>query len=116
MAAYCTADQIAAYLGVTFTPAQAAQADALAIAVTNVIDRYTGRSWQGTSPVAGELANVVPGSPSWPGAYGIVYLARRPVESVSGVTLRTAYPHASESVLVNTEYELVDGPNGVLTL
>ena len=54
MTAYTTADEIAAVLGVTFTPGQEAQATALAAAATLYIDRYTGRSWQGVSPIDGE--------------------------------------------------------------
>jgi hypothetical protein len=135
---YTTAADIAAYLGVTFTPAQATAADQVAEAVTLYIDGYTGRTWQTASPVAAELDPVLPIPPSWlaPGGYappgggygipggwffsrtpaGVVYLRQTPALMVSSVSLRTAYPHAVETVLDPSQYELVDAPHGVVTV
>lgn len=116
MAPYTTVDAIEAALGVTFTPEQAAQASQVVVAVTSFIDGYTGRSWQGTSPVAGELANVLPAGTAYPAAFGIVYLAHRPAESVTAVVLRSGYPNATETALTTDQFELIDGPAGLLTL
>lgn len=116
MATYTDAVAIEAALGVTFTPEQAAQADAVAAAVTAFIDRYTGRSWQGVSPVTGELANVLPAGSAYPSAFGVVYLTQRPALAVSAVSLRSAYPLETATAVDVNQFELVDPPNGVLTL
>ena len=113
---YTDSAAIAAYLGVTFTPEQAARADAVAAAVTTFVDRYTGRTWQGTSPAPGELANVVPSAGAWPGAFGIVYLQHRPAVGVLGIALRSPSPHPTSTVLMPDQFELVDPTNGVVTL
>jgi hypothetical protein len=114
---YVTADQIAAALGVTFTPEQEAQADAVAAAVTSYIDGYTGRSWQGTSPVSGELRPVVvPGPADTYGAVARCYLDHTPVSAVDAVGLRSTTPNAEPSPLDAAAYELVDAVAGVLLL
>ena len=116
MAVYTDAAAISAYLGVTFTPEQAQQADTVAAAVTTFIDRYTGRSWQAASPVPNELTNVVPSNASYPAAYGILYLAHRPVSGVLAVRLRTAQPGATETTLLPDQVDVVDAANGVVTI
>lgn len=115
MAAYVTADQIAAALGVTFTPEQAAQADAVAAAVTAFVDRYTGRSWQGTSPISAEVRPVVvPGPADTYGAVARCYLAHVPVSTVDAVSLRSSDPNDPTTPLDPATYELVDPAHGVL--
>ena len=116
MAAYTDAETIAAYLGVTLTTEQAALAEQLAAAATAFIDRYTGRSWQGSSPISGELQNVLSGGYGWPRAWAVVYLRSQPVESVSAVTLRTPSPQSGATALAPDAYELVDPTHGILTL
>jgi hypothetical protein len=114
---YTDRTAIAAYLGVTFTPEQATAADQVAAAVTLFIDRYTGRSWQTTSPVAGELDPVLPARIEYPSAAGVVYLQHAPAVAVSAVTLRTAYPNdPTTTPLVTSQYELIDAEHGVLTV
>jgi len=117
MADYVTADQIAAALGVTFTPEQEAQADAVAAAVTSFIDGYTGRSWQTVSPIAGETAPVLPTrSDAYPSAFGVVYLAHRPAVAVTALSLRTYYPNDTLDDLDAASYELIDPEHGTVTV
>lgn len=116
MTAYVTVDQIEAYLGVTFTPEQEAAAQLAADAATAFIDSYTGRTWQSTSPVTGELANVLPALPSCASAFGVVYLLVRPVAALTSVALRTGYPNATTTPLDPSQYELLDPAHGLVTL
>jgi len=104
---YTDASQIANYLGVTLTGAQQTQAGVLADAATAWIDRYTGRSWQATSPVTDELHTVQGDT---------VYLNRRPVLAVSAVKTRAVYADAPLTTLAVSEWELLDAPNGVLRI
>jgi hypothetical protein len=117
MTTYTTAAAIAAYLGETFTPEQAAQADDIALAVTAFIDNYTGQTWQGTSPVTAEwlplIARYDDGTAvTWP----TVYLRQRPAVAVTAVVLRSGGPSATPTTLDPSQYELVDPQNGVLRL
>ena len=114
---YTTAAAIAAYLGETFTPEQATQADAVALAVTAFIDRYTGQSWQSTSPVTAEWLPLVArhddgAETTWP----TVYLRNRPVIAVTAVVLRSGGPPATPTTLAPSQYELIDPAHGVLRL
>lgn len=80
MASYTDAPAISAYLAVTFTPEQAAQADLAAAAVTVWIDHRTGRTWQNASgSVVDEIHQI---------NNGVVYLEYRPVLAVSEVHAR----------------------------
>lgn len=117
MTAYTTAAAIAAYLGETFTPAQATQADAVALAVTAFVDRYTGRTWQGTSPVVAEWLPIVARYDEGAATTRpTVYLRNRPAVAVSAVVLRSGGPGATATALAPTAYELVDPEAGVLRL
>ena len=117
MVAYTDADAISAYLGVTFTPEQAAHADAVAAAVTSFIDGYVGRTWQTVSPMAGELAPVLPTrSDAYPSAFGVVYLRHRPAVAIAAMSLRTAYPNDPLDGLDAASYELVDPAHGTVTV
>jgi hypothetical protein len=116
MPMYTDSEAIAAYLGVTFTSEQDQAAEQMAAAATAFIDRYTGRSWQATSPVAGELVPVLPARTEYPAASGVAYLQRTPAVAVSAVSVRTAYPNAAETALDPASYELIDPSHGVLTV
>lgn len=117
MTDYTSAALIAGYLGITLTPEQVTQADAVAAAATAFIDRFTGRSWQAASPIVAEwspiVAKRVDGSEI---VTPTVYLLHRPVVAVSGVTLRATAPHQPTQTLTATEYELTDAENGALRL
>jgi hypothetical protein len=114
MTAYTDADAIAAKLGVTFTPAQEAQAAVVAQAVTAWIDHTTGQSWQDGSPIAAELLPII--APPCLPATASVYLLHRPALTITSVAVRESYANATETVLDPSEYELVDPQNGVLRL
>jgi hypothetical protein len=117
VAAYTTPADLAALLGVTFTPEQEIQAQGLCDAVTAFIDNTTGRTWQASaSPVTAELANVLPTSAGWHDYYGVAYLNNRPVTSITALSLRTAYPNVEISSLDTAEYELLDPANGAVSL
>jgi hypothetical protein len=105
--AYTDATAVAAYLGITLTSGQATQAGVLAAAATAWIDRYTGRSWQTTSPVTDELHEVIGDA---------IYLNRRPVAAITTVETRQPVVGATYSTLSATEYELIDAANGVLRI
>lgn len=117
MAAYTSAALISGYLGITLTPEQITQADAVAAAATAFIDRYTGRSWQAASPIAAEwspiIAKRVDGSEI---VTPTVYLLHRPAVAISGVILRATAPSQATQTLAPTEYELTDAANGIVRL
>lgn len=105
MAAYCTPESLELYLGRALTDAESDSAPGACLAATDFIDRYTGKSWQGTT-IAGELQTVL--GPT-------VRLDRTPVASVTSVTARSLTVGETPRVLVaGAGYELLDGPNGVL--
>lgn len=105
MTAYATATQIAAYLGVTLTSPQQTQAGVVAQAASDWIDRYTGRSWQQTSPVTDERHDILGDR---------VYLSNRPVVSITSVKTRTYYADLGTVTLDAGQYELLDGAAGLL--
>lgn len=105
--AYTDATAIAGYLGLTLTSPQQTQATTLAAAATAWIDRYTGRSWQASSPVADELHELVGDT---------VYLTNRPVTAVTSVKTRERFADAGTTTLDASQYELLDATNGVLLI
>lgn len=107
MASYTDAAAIAARLGATFTPEQAATADVVAAQVTAWIDTRSGRSWQADGALVDELHTV----------YGDrVYLNVPPVSSVETVTYHAGYAGFGWVPLDPACYELVDPVAGVLLL
>lgn len=107
MTAYTDAQKIAAHLGVTLTASQITQAGVLAQAASDWIDRWLGKSWQGTSPATDEIHTI----------YGDrVYLNNRPAVAVSAVKTRTYYPDLGVTTLDAGQYELLDAANGLLVL
>ncbi len=105
--AYTDATAIAGYLGVTLTSPQQTQAGVLAAAATAWIDRYTGRSWQASSPITDELHELVGDT---------VYLNARPVTAVTSVKTRERFADASTTTLDASQWELLDATNGVLLI
>jgi hypothetical protein len=72
------------------------------------IDRFTGRSWLIPSAVNNELHTVT-------GRY--LYLDHSPVTAVTSMAVRLASVGASYTTLTSgTNYELIDGPNGIVLL
>jgi hypothetical protein len=107
MAAYTDSDAIAAYLGTTFNAAQEAQATTVAAAVTAWIDQRTGRSWQTSGSVSGELHQVYADK---------VWLNAPPVLGVSAVSLHPGTAVGSWTALDAADYTLFDAARGLLLL
>ena len=107
MAAYTDATRIAAQLDATFTPAQAAQADVVAAAITAWIDTRTGRSWQASGAIADELHQI----------YGDrVFLNAPPVALVTAVAVHPGSAVGAWTALAASDYELVNAATGLLLL
>jgi hypothetical protein len=102
---YIDATALETYLGRVLTAAEAAQADTVIGAAEAAIDRYTGRTWSGTS-VVDERHTI----------YGkSVYLNRKPVAAISSVTLRSPEIGATAIAQVSgSGYELLDAARGLL--
>jgi hypothetical protein len=107
MAAYTDSTKIANYLGVTLTAGQITQAGVTAQAASDWIDRYIGRSWQDASPVTDELHQFVRDR---------VYLAHRPVLTVTSMATREQIAGGDWTTLGADEYELLDAANGVVLI
>lgn len=105
MAAYADAASLAIYLGRSLTAPETAAASSACAAATDYIDRYVGKSWQGTT-ISGEVQTVM--GPT-------VRLDRVPVASITSATARPPLVGATPRMLVaGTDYELIDPLNGVL--
>lgn len=103
MTAYTDATKIAAYLGVTLTGPQQTQAGVVAQAISDWIDRRIGRSWQATSPVTDELHQILGDR---------IYLARRPVVSITSLSTRQEIAGGAWTTLSASQYELLDAADG----
>lgn len=105
MAAYIVDTDLEAFLGRALTAAEDAQFATAEAAVRGMIDRYTGRSWDGGT-IDDELHTVL--GPT-------LTLARRPVTAITTVRARAARIGATWATLTaNTHYELIDALNGIL--
>ncbi len=102
---YIDATDLETYLGRSLTVAEAAQAATVIGAAEEAIDRYTGRTWSGTS-VVDERHTI----------YGqSVYLNRKPVAAISSLTLRSPEIGATAvAQMLGTGYELLDATRGLL--
>lgn len=105
---YTTATLVAQELGVDLTAPQLDQCADMIAEAEAWIDVETGRAWAVASPTTNELHTLTG---------RVVYLKNRPTVSISSVLVRPAYVGASNTTLAaGTDYELVDGPNGVLLM
>lgn len=103
MTAYATAASLALYLGRALTAAETAEAAAACDAATDLIERYTGKTWQGTT-ITGELQAV---------GGEFIYLNRSPVTSITSITRRAQLIGETATTLVaGTDYELIDAARG----
>lgn len=103
---YTDAGAIAAYFsGRTFNANETAQATVCADAASGFVDRYTGRTWAGTT-ITNELHTLFGRS---------LQLNRYPVVSISSVTVRSSSIGATPRTLAaGVDYELIDPSHGVL--
>jgi hypothetical protein len=105
MAQYATVVSLEAYLGRALTDAESDGADAACAAATDLIDGYTGRTWQ-TATVTGELHTVLD---------KLVRLDSAPVSAITSVTSRYLTAGETPTTLVaDVDYELLDATNGIL--
>jgi hypothetical protein len=103
---YTSATLVTKELGRDLTAPQLDECADLIGQAEDWIDVQTGRAWLVASPITDELHNMYS---------RIVYLKNRPVISITSVTSRLLLVGAQDTVLTEgDEYELIDGPNGVL--
>jgi hypothetical protein len=103
---YCTADDVAELLGLTFTAGQEAHCDNLIERAETDIDEGTGRGW-----LVGEQADEA----HYP-IGRLIFLRYAPVASVESITGRSG-PGGEEIALVADEdYELRDAEAGLIKL
>lgn len=94
------------YLNRTLDGKQAMACENTILAVETWIDRFTGRSWNGTSP-ASETVQVR-------GDY--FYLANRPIATITGITVKTTPTDNPATTLTTDSYALVNAVNGLVYL
>lgn len=102
---YTTMAAVQAYLGITLTPAQSAQATALMGQAEAFVDSYTRRSWSpSTVTLTGEQYDLLR---DW------VYLRSTPVVAIQSVTVRTRQiGDAGQTLTAGTDYELQNAATG----
>jgi hypothetical protein len=108
---YCTADQIAAYLGRALTTEQETQATAMAAAASDFVERALDRSWLDTDGVVGETVtderHTVRSNRLW--------LLHAPVDTDADVTLSVRCKLPGSTTYAQTEpyqWELLDAGLG----
>lgn len=107
MTAYCDSADLEAFLGRALTDAEAAQADDVIDAATDLIDGYTGRSWRATA-ITAELHTVLGRT---------LRLDHPPVSAISLLRTRPQAIGAAWATLASgTGYELIDASAGLLLL
>lgn len=104
---YCTVKNIADFLGLEMTAAQAVQCQSLIERAENYIDNETGRGWL-VGPQTDEAHFL--GQGRW------VFLRYAPVASVTAVTGRTGPGETEETLTLNEDYEVRDLETGLIRL
>jgi hypothetical protein len=106
---YSSADQVAAYLGQTLTPAQQTQAVIWLDAAEAVVDGIAHTSWLTGAVVAEQYSLNNRGTR--------LYLRQTPVTSVQGITVRSFLVGDTGQVLTaGVDYELLDPTAGLVLL
>lgn len=102
---YCTVDEVAAFLGRTFTPEQDIQAERLIETAEADIDGGTNRGW---------LVGVQTDEVHWYAGFrlGNLYLRYAPVSTVATVKGRAGIGETESTLTVDVDYELVDLDGG----
>jgi hypothetical protein len=103
---YCTVDDIAAFLGRTFTAAQLAQCDALIESAEIFIDEETNRGWLVGAQT--DEAHYISSQNVW--------LRYAPVATVATVTGRSGLGETEETLTVDDDYEVQDLNGGLIVL
>jgi len=108
---YCTAANVADFLGVTLTAGQQTYALALLETVELLIDGETGRGW-----LEGAQTDETFRPADWPD--GLIYLVYTPVNTTVALVVegREAWDGDDAALVEDTDYEVIDGAGGVLRL
>lgn len=106
---YCTAEEVADFLGREFTAAQWAQCEKLIERAENFIDNYTGWGW--LMGARTDEAHYLTGA-----ANRFIFLRYAPVSSVSAITGRTAPGETETTLTANDDYEVRDLESGQILL
>ena len=102
MAAYTTPTLIAQYLGLTVSSAWTAQATLDAQMVTDWIDRWLGKTWQGSSPLT-ETQRI----------YGDRFWVMRPISAITSLSVRDIGPQDTSTTLTEGEdFRVLDAASG----
>lgn len=105
---YCTYGDVEAFLGVTFTGAQATQCETLIEAAELEFDGETNRAWL-TGAQTLEAWHIVNNSPD-------VWLKYAPVASISAFKGRSALGETETDLVADTDYEVVSLTTGQIRL
>ncbi|HEY7061733.1 MAG TPA: hypothetical protein VII06_09650 [Chloroflexota bacterium] len=100
---YTTPDRVAAYMGVTLTPAQEDAATELIVAAEEAIDRATGRRWLESSPAV----------ETWPIIGNLITLRMMPILGVTQVQT-IGEPLGTFALLATSSWRIVDLDYGQL--
>lgn len=108
---YCTHADVATFLGLTLTAGQQTYATSLLETVEQLVDAETGRGW-----LMGAQTNETYYWTEWPDS--LIYLRYTPINT--GVALvitgRTALGEDEETLVADTDYEVMDFAGGVIRL
>lgn len=105
---YCTTDDIALFLGVIFSGAQAAQCDSLIESAELEFDGETNRGWLVGAQTL-EAWHIGNNSPD-------VWLKYAPVASISAFKGRSALGETETDLVADTDYEVMDLTTGHIRL
>lgn len=104
---YCTADEVAEFLGRTFTAAQETYCDKVIERVEIFVDEETNRGWLmgAQTDERHDLKNT-----------HLVYLRYAPVTSVTTITGRTVLGGTETTLVANEDYEVLSLENGEIRI
>lgn len=102
---YCQVEEIAAFVGATFTTAQEDQAERLIEVAEAEFDAATQRGW-----LMGAQSNETHRYNEFSG--GDLWLRYAPIDTVTAVKARTALGEAEETLTADEDYEVIDLETG----
>lgn len=106
---YCTVDEVAAFLGLTFTPEQDIHAERMIEAAEAYFDTACNRAW-----LVGAQTNEEHRWAEY--QLGELYVRYAPVTSVTSVTARTYMGEAEQTLTADTDYEVVSLEHGLIRI
>lgn len=106
---YCTVDEVAAFLGQTFTPEQDTHCDRLIETAEADVDGYTGRAW-----LTGAQTDEAHTFAEY--RLGSLYLRYAPATAVATVKGRASLGDAETTLVADTDYEVVSLEQGLIRI